>query len=469
MIAGILFGILFLMLFVGVPIAICLGIAAAVTMVLTGNVQYLAAIPTRMFTQLDSFTLMAVPFFILAGNIMAEGGISARLIGFLNVQYLAAIPTRMFTQLDSFTLMAVPFFILAGNIMAEGGISARLIGFLELLLKRLPGRLACISVVGSGFFGAISGSNPATVAAIGGITAPRMIQKGYPPEKAAAIVASSGTLGVVIPPSIPMVTYAVTAGVSVVSMFAAGWIPGIMLIIGLCITNAITCRHYDSVDTTKYPPKEYFIRFKDAILALLMPVIILGGIYSGIFTPTESASVACVYALVVSFFVYKELTLKKLYKILLDSCISSAVVLFVVSMSQPFAWFMTTENIPTMISNAVMSIFSNRFAMLLAMNLLLLFLGCFLETQSIILLVTPILLPMASYIGLSEIALGLIMIVNTSIGMITPPMAVNLFVASGITKTRIGAVSKKIILYLVVEFGILLLYTYVPLLLNIPI
>ena len=268
-----------------------------------------------------------------------------------------------------------------------------------------------------------------------------------------------------------MVTYAVTAGVSVVSMFAAGWIPGIMLIIGLCITNAITCRHYDSVDTTKYPPKEYFIRFKDAILALLMPVIILGGIYSGIFTPTESASVACVYALVVSFFVYKELTLKKLYKILLDSCISSAVVLFVVSMSQPFAWFMTTENIPTMISNAVMSIFSNRFAMLLAMNLLLLFLGCFVGSEMCIRdrLVTPILLPMASYIGLSEIALGLIMIVNTSIGMITPPMAVNLFVASGITKTRIGAVSKKIILYLVVEFGILLLYTYVPLLLNIPI
>ena len=198
MTAGILFGILFLMLFVGVPIAICLGIATAVTMIVSGNLHYLAAIPTRMFTQLDSSTLMAVPFFILAGNIMAEGGISARLIGFL-----------------------------------------------ELLLKRLPGRLACISVVGSGFFGAISGSNPATVAAIGGITAPRMIQKGYPPEKAAAIAASSGTLGVVIPPSIPMVTYAVTAGVSVVSMFAGGWIPGIMLIIGLCITNAITCRQYD--------------------------------------------------------------------------------------------------------------------------------------------------------------------------------------------------------------------------------
>lgn len=426
MIAAVLFISFAVLLLIGAPIAVCLGVSSVISMIIQGAGRPLDTV-------------------------------------------MSSLPQLFSSSTSKFVLLAIPFFILAGNIMAEGGISARLIGFLELLLKRLPGRLACISVVGSGFFGAISGSNPATVAAIGGITAPRMIQKGYPPEKAAAIAASSGTLGVVIPPSIPMVTYAVTAGVSVVSMFAGGWIPGIMLIIGLCITNAITCRQYDSVDTTKYPLKEYLTRFKDATLALLMPIIILGGIYAGIFTPTESASVACIYALIVSFFVYKELDLKKLYKILVDSCVSSAVVLFVVSMSQPFAWFMTSENIPTMISTAVMSIFSNRFAMLLAMNLLLLFLGCFLETQSIILLVTPILLPMASYIGLSEIALGLIIIVNTSIGMITPPMAVNLFVATGITKTSIGAVSKKIVLYLVVEFAILLLYTYVPLLLNIPI
>ncbi len=420
--AGILFGILFILLFLGVPIAICLGIAAALTMVLTGNTQYLAAVPTRMFTQLDNTTLMAVPFFILAGNIMAEGGISDRLIGFF-----------------------------------------------ELLLKRLPGRLACISVVASGFFGAISGSNPATVAAIGGITAPRMIQKGYPPEKAAAIAASSGTLGVVIPPSIPMVTYAVTASVSIISMFEAGWVPGIMLILGLCIANAIMCKKYDSVDTTRYPAKTYLVRFKDAFLALLMPVIILGGIYGGIFTPTESAAVACVYALIVSCFVFKELNLKQLYKIFKDSCISSAVVLFVVGMSAPFAWFMTSENIPTMISTAVMSTFHSKFLILLAMNLLLLFLGCFLETQSIILLVTPILLPMATALGVSPVALGLIIIVNTSIGMITPPMAVNLFVATGICKTTIGAVSKKIVPYLLLEFGILLLYTYIPIVFNIPI
>ena len=420
--AGVLFGILFILLFLGVPIAICLGIAAALTMALTGNMQYLAAVPTRMFTQLDNTTLMAVPFFILAGNIMAEGGISDRLIGFF-----------------------------------------------ELLLKRLPGRLACISVVASGFFGAISGSNPATVAAIGGITAPRMIQKGYPPEKAAAIAASSGTLGVVIPPSIPMVTYAVTASVSIISMFEAGWVPGIMLIVGLCIANAIMCKKYDSVDTTRYPAKTYLIRFKDAFLALLMPVIILGGIYGGIFTPTESAAVACIYALIVSCFVFRELNLKQLYKIFKDSCISSAVVLFVVGMSAPFAWFMTSENIPTMISTAVMSTFHNKFVILLAMNLLLLFLGCFLETQSIILLVTPILLPMATALGVSPVALGLIIIVNTSIGMITPPMAVNLFVATGICKTTVGAVSKKIIPYLLLEFGILLLYTYIPIVFNSPI
>ena len=200
-----------------------------------------------------------------------------------------------------------------------------------------------------------------------------------------------------------------------------------------------------------------------------MPIIILGGIYSGMFPPTESAAVACVYALIVSCLVFRELPLKKLYKVFIDSCVSSAVVLFVVSMSAPFAWFMTSENIPAMISTAVMNAFSNKFLILLVMNLLLLFLGCFLETQSIILLVTPILLPMATAIGVSPIALGLIIIVNTSIGMITPPMAVNLFVASGICKTSIGAVSKKIIPYLLLEFGILLLYTYIPIIFGITI
>ena len=415
MLIGMLFGVLFLLLFLGVPIGTCLGVAAAVTMYATGNNQYLNAVVTRLFTQVDNFVLMAVPFFILAGNIMAEGGISKRLIAFF-----------------------------------------------EIVLKAVPGRLAVISVVASAFFGAISGSNPATVAAIGGITAPRMLEKGYPKDKVAAIAASAGTLGVVIPPSIPMVTYAVTADQSILSMFKAGWIPGIMLAVALSVTNIITCHEYDSIDRTKYTAKDYLVRFKDALLALLMPVIILGGIYAGIFTPTESASVACVYALLVSAVVYHELTVKILYKIFLDSAISAACVLFVVAMSAPFAWFMTSENVPNVICNAALSLFSNRFVMLLVINVLLLFLGCFLETQSIILLVTPILLPLCSFLGISPVALGLIIIVNTSIGMITPPMAVNLFVAAGITKSSIGGVSKKIILYLLVEVATLLLYTYIP-------
>ncbi len=422
MLMGLLFGSLFFLLFLGIPIGTCLGISAALTMYLTGNVQYLNSVVTRLFTQVDNFVLMAVPFFILAGNIMAEGGISKRLIAFF-----------------------------------------------EILMKHVPGRLAVISVVASAFFGAISGSNPATVAAIGGITAPRMLEKGYPRDKVAAIAASAGTLGVVIPPSIPMVTYAVTADQSILSMFKAGWVPGIALALALSITNIITCHEYDSVDRTKYSAKDYLVRFKDAVLALMMPVIILGGIYAGIFTPTESASIACVYALIVSAVIYHELTLKILYKIFLDSVVSSACVLFVVAMSAPFAWFMTSENIPNIICNAALSLFSNRFVMLLVINIILLFLGCFLETQSIILLVTPILLPLCSFLGLSPVALGLIIIVNTSIGMITPPMAVNLFVAAGVTKCTIGEVSKRIILYLLVEIGVLLLYTYLPVIFKIPI
>lgn len=412
---GILFGILFLMLILGVPIAICLGIAVCVAITASGNYNLFPAVAQRMFTQADNFTLMAVPFFILAGNIMEKGGISERLINFI-----------------------------------------------EILLRKLPGRLSCITVVASAFFGAISGSNPATVAAIGGITVPRMRQKGYPDDVAAAVAASSGTLGVVIPPSIPMVTYAVTASVSVGTMFLAGIIPGILLAVVLVGTNIFLCRKYDSAETGSVSLKQVLVSFREAILAIFMPVIILGGIYGGLFTPTESAAVACVYAFIISVFVYKELNIKQVYEIFKKSAVSSAVVLFVVSLSAPFAWFMTNQNIPTTIASSVLGLFSSKVALLLMINVILLFLGCFLETQSIILLVTPILLPIAASLGLSPIALGIIIIINTSIGMITPPMAVNLFVAAGIAQTSIGKISKRILVYLGVEIVTLLLMTFIP-------
>lgn len=412
---AILFGSLFVFLLVGVPIALCLGLASIVAMIFSDNAQLFPVIVQRVFTQTDNFTLMAVPFFILAGNIMEKGGISRRLIDFI-----------------------------------------------ELLLRRLPGRLSCITVVASAFFGAISGSNPATVAAIGGITVPRMKKKGYPSDVAGAVAASAGTLGVVIPPSIPMVTYAVTASVSVGTMFMAGIIPGLLLAVVLCGTNIVLCSKYDAPDTSKVTAKEVVHAFTDAILALLMPVIILGGIYSGLFTPTESAAVACVYSFVVSIFVYKELKMEDVFAIFRDTAVSSAVVLLVVGMSSPFAWFMTFEDLPSLIATSFLGMFSNKTVLLLMINVILLFLGCFLETQSIILLVTPILLPIATAMGLSPIALGIIIIINTSIGMITPPMAVNLFVASGVSGSGIGAISKRIIPYLVIEVATLLVMTYIP-------
>ena len=412
---AILFGSLFVFLLIGVPIALCLGLASIVAMIFSDNVQLFPVIVQRVFTQTDNFTLMAVPFFILAGNIMEKGGISRRLIDFI-----------------------------------------------ELLLRRLPGRLSCITVVASAFFGAISGSNPATVAAIGGITVPRMKKKGYPSDVAGAVAASAGTLGVVIPPSIPMVTYAVTASLSVGTMFMAGIIPGLLLAAVLCVTNIVLCSKYDAPDTSKVTGKEVFHAFTDALLALLMPIISLGGIYSGLFTPTESAAVACVYSFIVSIFVYKELKMDGIFAIFRDTAVSSAVVLLVVGLSSPFAWFMTFEDLPSLIATSFLGLFSNKMVLLLMINVILLFLGCFLETQSIILLVTPILLPIATAMGLSHVALGIIIIINTSIGMITPPMAVNLFVASGVSGSGIGAISKRIIPYLCVEVATLLVMTYIP-------
>ena len=409
--AGILFGILFLSLFIGVPIAISLGVAASLTMMLTNNAQYLASIPTRMFTQLDSFTLMAVPFFILAGNIMAEGGISDRLISFF-----------------------------------------------ELLLKRLPGRLSCICVVASGFFGAISGSNPATVAAIGGICAPKMIEKGYSREDAAAIAASSGTLGVVIPPSIPMVTYAVTASVSVTAMFEAGWIPGIMLIIGLCIGNMFWYKHCDSVDKTKYPVKVYVDRFVKAILALLMPIIILGGIYAGIFTPTECSVVAAMYCVILAICL-KRFNLKMLTKALKDTLASAGMAMCLCATGLVFNWVIVTSGLIGFMTNLLMSL-GNKIIILLVLNAMLLFLGCFIGSMQILIMVAPLLMNLANALGMTYVQMGVMAVLNVTLGLITPPMAPALFVTAKATGNKFETALKYTVQFLIPMFITLMITAF---------
>ena len=369
---------------------------------------------------------------------------------------------RMFTALDSFPFMAIPFFILAGDLMQTGGISTRLINFLKLVLNRVPARLAVIDIVGSGFFGAISGSNPATVAAIGGILVPEMKKAGYPADKAGAIAASGGTLGVIIPPSISMVTYSLVASVSIGDMFLGGIVPGALLCLALTTVCICTCYRIEKRITERVPWLSLLKAFWDALAALMMPVIILGGIYGQFCTPTEAAAVACVYAYLISAVAYRELKLRDMAKVLSKAAINTSIVLLTVAMAAPFSWLMTSQNIPPKIMQALLDLVSNKYAIFLIMNTTLLFLGCFLETQSIILLMTPILLPIAKQFGLDPIALGLIVVINTSIGMITPPMAVNLFVASSISGASVESISRRILPFLAAAAGMLILFTYVP-------
>lgn len=369
---------------------------------------------------------------------------------------MVVLPQRLFVQADNYVFMAVPFFMLAGELMLRGGLSKRLVKFVQVSCWRIPANLACVTTVASAFFGAISGSNPATVSAIGGMMCPEMKKDGYPDDVAGAIAAASGTLGVIIPPSIPMVIYGIASGQSVQKLFIAGFIPGILLAFVLCLTNIWLLRKVKENRKAKkaaLTAEGYtgWRTFKQALGAIMMPVIILGGIYGGIFTPTEAGVVSVIYAFAVSAFVYHELNWEQLKDCLYRAGLSTGTILIVVACCAPFAWFMTSQGIPGQIAEAILSVVHSKFLIILAMNIILLFLGCFLDTGVIILLVTPIFLPLANAIGLHPIALGIIMVMNTSVGMITPPMAVNLYIATRVSGAKIEAICTKIIPFLITE------------------
>ena len=369
---------------------------------------------------------------------------------------------RMFTSVDSFPFMAIPFFMLAGGLMEGGGISKRLVNFSKTLIGAMPGGLGIITVVSSAFFGAISGSNPATVASIGGIMIPAMHDAGYPKDYAAAIAAAAGTLGVIIPPSIPMITYGVVSGCSIGDLFLAGLLTGIGLALLLSFSIWTKAKKLGLKGDRVYSLREILAAARDAAFALLMPVLVLGGIYGGVFTPTEAAAVAVVYSLIIGLFVYREFAVKDLPRIIINAGISTSVVFFVIAASSSFSWLITAGRIADSVTRAMMAISTNRYVLIFLINILLLFLGTFLETQAIILLVAPILIPLASRIGLDPLALGIIMVVNTSVGMITPPMAVNLFVACGIADLKIEEITRPILPLLAVEVAFCLLISNFP-------
>ena len=413
-----------------------------------------------MFVTLLLLLALGVPIAICIGFSAIVGILS----GPLPISPIV-VGQRMFTAIDSFPFMAIPFFMLAGGIMEHGGISKRLIRLASSLVGSFRGSLGLITVVASAFFGSISGSNPATVAAIGGIMVPSMIKDGYKPPFAAATAAAAGTLGVIIPPSIPMITYGVVAGVSIGDLFICGIIPGLILAFVLCICTSQMAKSLNIPTSGVFRLNELLAALYGAILAVFMPIIILGGIYSGVFTPTEAGAVATLYSLLVSLFIYKEMDMKTMKKIIINAGVSTAIVFFVIACSQSFAWLLNVGKVSEAIVNGMLAITTTPFVLILLMNACLLFLGVFLETQAIILLVTPILLPIAAQIGMDPLALGIIIVVNTSIGMITPPMAVNLFVAQGLVReygTTLEQITKYILPYFIVELVIVLLLSFFP-------
>nr|WP_206767798.1 TRAP transporter large permease [Brevibacillus formosus] len=378
-----------------------------------------------------------------------------------NIPLLVVIQ-KMFNGTDSFPLMAIPFFLLAGKLMETGGISARLIRFANTIVGNLPGGLAIVAVMGCTFFAAISGSSAATTAAVGGILIPHMVKKGYNVRFSAALHATGGTIGVMIPPSVPMVLYGVAASASISDLFIAGIGPGILVAISLILYSYWISKKNGWGGGEKHTIKEIWEAFKDAILAILMPIIILGGIYGAIFTPTEAAVVAVIYGLVVGLFVYREIRWRDLGEIFAGSASMTAVIMLIIATANAFGYLMTRENIPQEIAQFMLGITDSTIITLLIINILLLILGTFMETAVTIILLTPILLPITNSLGIDPVLFGVIMVVNSAIGMLTPPVGINLLVAGNIAKLQNTEIERAVIPFLVIMIVDLMLITYIP-------
>ena len=375
---------------------------------------------------------------------------------------LTVILQRQFTAVDSFPLMAIPFFILAGTLMEAGGISKRLVQFGNALIGHATGGLAIVSIVASMFFAAISGSTVATVAAIGMVLIPAMKALGYRPSFAGAVQASAGNLGIIIPPSIAMVVYGVATNTSIAAMFIGGFVPGFLMTGSLMLVAYLICKKRGYSGAKKSTFRELVSAFQESILALLMPMIILGGIYGGIFTPTEAAAVAVAYAFIIGTFVYRELNLKKITELLGRSVITTAGIMFLIATAGLFAWILTRINAPKMIAEFFLTYASNKYVFLLYINAILFIVGMFFETTAANVILAPLLAPIAIGFGIDPIHFGLIMIVNLAVGMCTPPLGVNLFVACQIADIRVDEIIPAVLPFLLILILDILIISYVP-------
>ena len=387
--------------------------------------------------------------------------LSSVLVLFLTGTGLEMVPKKLFTSCDSFSFMAVPFFLLAGSLMSQGGISERLCTFINSIFGRFPGGLGIVAIIACAFFAAISGSGAATTAAIGGMMIPEMVKHGYDRDFSAATSASGGCIGTIIPPSIPFVTYGVLTGCSVSTLFMAGFLPGILMAICLCGAGVFVSKKEGYRDNYKASGQEIWTSFKRAFLALMMPVIVLGGIYAGLFTPTEAAVVAVVYGFIVGVFIYRNIDFKLLLKILKDGAVSTAQIMILICAASLFGYVLTTNRIPDMVANAVLGLSSNKIVILLLINVMLLVVGTFMDTTAALIILVPIFFPIITEIGVNPIHFAMIICTNLAVGQVTPPFGCNLFVACGVANVGLEGISKKVIPFIAALIVCVLLVTYI--------
>lgn len=412
---ALLFGTLFTLLALSVPIGISLGIATAVTIT----------------------TFSHLPLILIAQN--------------------------AFTGMDSFPLLAIPFFMLAGSLMTYGGISRRIVAMAECLVGFITGGLAMVTIVACMFFGAISGSAAATVSAIGSFMVPMMVEKKYNPAFAAAVISSAGTIGCIIPPSIPFVVYGVITGTSVSDLFIAGIVPGIVIGIALMVVAFFISKKEQYPRMSSFPTFKTVIKvFSESIWALFVPFIVLGGIYGGIFTPTEAAVVATVYALLVGKFIYKELTYEITLKAFKDAIMVIGATLFMVGLATSFASYLAMERIPVKVGSFILGYAHSKFLVLLLINAVLLIIGCFVDNISSTIILTPIFLPIVTALGMDPIQFGMIISIGLAIGFSTPPYGCNLFISSTISKVSVENISRKLVPFILAMILCQLLFTYFP-------